>query len=169
MSRSESPSVLEFGSHVGINLRMLSDALDVRNLRMYAVEPNAEAFRFMQEKLPNLGGLLGDDAAYVNTVGFPGGQVDVSFANSVFYCIEAERAKPVIEKMCATSEVVVIGDSMDNLGGERSQVNLEPFYFKHPYELWLRDFGFVVSRVELLANAQPQLNGYVVAHRSRDL
>jgi hypothetical protein len=56
-------AVLEYGSHVGVNLRLLIERFP--SSRLYAVEPNLEAFDFMREKLPFVQALNAEEGGFL--------------------------------------------------------------------------------------------------------
>ncbi len=67
-----SPNILEYGSHVGLNLKMLNEALPPDSKKSYfAVEPNAEAVNFLRQKLPYVQVLLAEDSIFCGQHGFP--------------------------------------------------------------------------------------------------
>ena len=54
------PNILEYGSHVGLNLRMLNEVLLPYSKESYfAVEPNAEAVNFLRQKIAICTGFAG--------------------------------------------------------------------------------------------------------------
>jgi hypothetical protein len=158
--------VLEYGSHVGINLKLLHDALGDQAIKYYAVEPNREAFTFMRSKLNFVDALNGEDEGFLDAKGFPSEPVGVSFVNSVFYCVAPRRAKAVLSKLCARSNTIVIGDGMDNVEGKQSEFAAEPPCYQHPYKKWLRQFGFNYHRLIDAPDPRPQLNGFLIARRT---
>ena len=161
----ESNSILEFGSHVGINLKLAQERFANRTIKYFAVEPNIEAFNFMKSKLDFIVGLNVEDQAFLKASDFPPTKITVSFVNSVFYSMTPERAKAVIQKLASISQVIIIGDAMENADGVDSKFNMNPVCFMHPYTLWLSTLGF--SNIEIISapNPQPQLNGFLVAKR----
>jgi hypothetical protein len=158
-------SVLEYGSHVGINLKLLHDRLQDDDLKYFAIEPNREAFEFLKTKLDFVEALNVEDKGFVDASNFPGMPVDLSFINSVFYCVAPNRAKAVLRKLVNCSQLVVIGDAMDNLEGNRSIFSVDPPCYQHPYRKWLRKFGFDRCDVIPVPDPRPQLNGFVIATR----
>jgi len=159
-------SVLEYGSHVGLNLKLLNDVLPLNPQTAYfAVEPNAEAVAFLIMKLPFVQVLRGEDEVFCRQTDFPPEGRYLSFVNSVFYAMEARRAKAALARICSFSDVVVLGESIVNVDGSESRMRNHPECFEHPYRRWLDALGFEIVSLEQAPDPRPQLNGFIVARR----
>lgn len=158
--------VLEYGSHVGLNLRMLHDMLPPETLTSFcAVEPNAEAVAFLQEKLPFVKVLQGEDEVFCRQPDFPPAGAYLTFVNSVFYAMEPRRVRATLARISAFSDSVVLGESISNLEGVASKMRNQPECFEHPYRHWFDELGFEIVQHEAAPDPRPQLNGFVVARR----
>lgn len=162
-----SPSVLEFGSHVGVNFHALELALAGRTMSLYAVEPNHEAVRFMRDRLPHVNVLRADHRGFLAARAFPDRALTVSFANAVFYSMSARSTRRVLRKMMSRSSAVIIGDNIANSEGASSIFRSDNGSFAHPFATWLREGGFG-DVVEHPANGSGDyaLSGYLVARRT---
>jgi hypothetical protein len=160
-------SVLEYGSHVGLNLRLIHDSLSSdKPFNFYAVEPNKEAVNFLKQKMEYVNALLAEDEAFCRDNSFPPRHVKLSFVNSVFYCMEGWRAKSVLGKLASISDVIIIGDAMDALEYQNSNLKVNPVRFQHPYRRWLVEMGFELDFFVEAPEPAPQLNGYLIARRA---
>ncbi len=121
--------ILEYGSHVGINLDIINSAQPDNSITFYAIEPNLEAIGFMKEKLPYVKCLHADDVGFAKNDTFPTDKVEISFVNSVFYCMSPKRVKSLLFKLSKISEVIVLGEGMMNLYGEVSRFMTSPHAF----------------------------------------
>lgn len=157
--------ILEYGSHVGINLDIINSAQPDNSISFYAVEPNLEAIGFMKEKLPYVKCLHADDVGFVKNDSFPTGKVEISFVNSVFYCMSPRRVKSVLLKLSKISEVIVLGEGMMNLYGEESRFMTSPPCFQHPYRKWLEELNFIESWSVDAPDPRPQLNKFIAFRR----
>lgn len=159
-------SVLEYGSHVGLNIRMVKENQDdFSTVKFYAVEPNAEAVAFLKEKMPDVGVLQGEDSEFLSRESFPHAGMYVCFVNSVFYCMAPRRVEQVLKKLCDISAVLVIGESLENIDGDKSRLRNDPECFEHPYRQLLLKFGFEIQKKAAAIDPRPQLNEYIVACR----
>ncbi len=159
-------SVLEYGSHVGLNIRMIKEnQYDFSAVKFFAVEPNAEAVAFLKEKMPDVGVLQGEDSEFLSRASFPPAGRYVCFVNSVFYCMTPRRVEQVLGKLCDISAVLVIGESLENIDGDKSRLRNDPEFFEHPYRKLLLKFGFEIQKKTAAVDPRPQLNGYIVACR----
>ena len=161
----ERQAILEYGCHVGINLKLIHDGAPT-GTRCFAVEPNQEAFDFLKSKLSFVEALNAEDEGFLAAKSFPPSPVGVSFANSVFYSMTHERTAAVISKLALISDVIIIGDAMDNCEGRRSKQIFDPVYFQHPYRKMLDASGFSIRESYKVPAPQPQLNGILVAART---
>ena len=117
---ASNPSILEFGSHVGINLHMLHSRLEVdpgqtEKVQWFAVEPNVEAFNFMLDKMPYVRGLNTDDIGFVEAQEYPcrpPTRITLSIVNGVFAHMDPFRTKVVIEKLSRISQVIILGEGL---------------------------------------------------------
>lgn len=168
-SVNATPAILEYGSHVGLNLRMLNELLP-SNLKtlIFAVEPNAEAVNFLRQKLPYVQVLQAEDSIFCGQNSFPPQGRYLTFINSVFYSMEQRRTKAVLARLCAISESVVLGESIVNIDGRKSCLRDNPACFDHPYRRWLDEFGFEIVTVDAAPDPRPQLNGFIVARRRQN-
>jgi hypothetical protein len=154
-------AVLEYGSHVGVNLKLLNDRFP--SSRLYAVEPNREAFEFMREKLPFIQALNEEDGGFLRSE-FPAEYIAVSFTCSVFFSMEPRRVRRVLRKMCQISTTVILAEGMANINGYRSR--FPQICYLHPYSRWLRQCGFTIDGIFDTPDAVPQLDGILVARRA---
>lgn len=159
------PTVLEFGSHVGVNLRLLAESTD-SDPEMYAVEPNFEAVEFMKDKLPQVRTLRADHSGYLATPDFAPNPVTLSFANAVFYCMGPRETRRVLRRMFETSAVVVVGDNLANVGGAKTEFVGDHSSWAHPFETWLREFGADEISMTHIDDGDYALSGFLVARRS---
>jgi hypothetical protein len=155
-------SILEFGSHVGINLKLLSERLP--GVKMFAVEPNVEAYEFLASNLPFIEVRNFDDVKFIHS-DFPNQKINISFVNSVFYCMKPKKVLNVLEKLSSISETIVIGDSMSNIEKTKSKFNQEPIFYSHPYKMWLKELGYTKFKLIPLKNGQLQLDAYLIAQK----
>lgn len=159
-------SVLEYGSHVGLNIRLLKEnRKDFSAIKFYAVEPNAEAVAFLKEKMPDVSVLQGEDSEFLSRDSFPPPGTYVCFVNSVFYCKAPRRVEQALKKLCEISTVLVIGESLENIDGDKARLRNDPECFEHPYRSLLEKFGFEIRKKMTAVDPKPQLNGYIVACR----
>lgn len=153
----------EYGSRVGINLKLLHDQLQDDNLKYFAIEPNREAFEFLKAKL--------DFVEALNVEGFRrrvqfsrhAGRPELYKLGIFLYCPPSGQSSAT--KLVNCSQLVVIGDAMDNPEGNRSIFSVDPPCYQHPYRKWLRKFGFDRCEVIPAPDPRPQLNGFVIATR----
>lgn len=162
-------SVLEFGSHVGVNLRLLAERVGGSELQCYAVEPNPEAVGFLEQHLPRVETLRADHRGFLNAASFPGQPVTVSFANGVLYSMSPSAARRVVRKMLSISSTVVIGDNLDHVRGRTSAFVKSSSSFAHPFETWFRSAGVGDIAIVPLEGGDYALSGFVIArsHRKR--
>lgn len=160
-NKTNDSSILEFGSHVGTNLKLLSEKHDVE---MYAIEPNVEAYEFLSKKLPFVHSYNFDDDKFIKA-NIPSGKVYISLINSVFYCMTPSRVKSVLNKLSKISTIIVIGDSMKCIDASVSNFNQNPICYSHPYKKWLEEFGFTKFENIELTEGQMQLDGYLIAKK----
>ncbi len=172
----EGYSILEFGSHVGINLKMISEAMLKKNIQvdLYAVEPNEEAFRFMTSKLRLAKGLNGDDLDFVKDASFPGKRISVGLVNAVLYSLSYSSACRVLEKMSKVCDALVIGDEMVNFDGTgpvffcaQDYESKEYSSLAHPFRKMLLKLGFKSENLTRCDVPQPKkaITGIIVAKR----
>jgi SAM-dependent methyltransferase len=160
-------SVLEFGSHVGVNLKLLAETLGLEEAKYFAIEPNFEAVEFLRSKLPAVRVLRGDHRSFLRARNFPGSDVTLSFANAVFYALSPRAARRVLRKLLATSGIVVIGDNLDNSRGAKSQFREDHGSFAHPFETWMAAAGVSVVRVIPVDSTDYALSGFLIATTKR--
>ena len=160
---AEGVDVLEFGSHVGVNLKLLAENPDVKSARLFAVEPNYEAVGYLKAKMPQVSVLRGDHRDFLRAQEFPPSAVTLSFANAVLYSMGPRAARRVVQKMLATSEVVVIGDNLENSRGSRSTFQVEHLSFAHPFETWIRAAGVSEITEVFLDEKDFALGGFLIA------
>lgn len=166
-------SVLEYGSHVGVNIKLIKEKIgDEKNVTFFAVEPNDEAYTSMQEKLPFVIGLNGEDEEFLKTELFPGCDINLSFVNAVFYSMDGVRVQGVCSKLASLSDVIIIGDEIFNYAGEKTIIHSGEDYlgnkyttFAHPFKKILNDLGF--SNISVIAEHEPKLaiTGYIIAKK----
>ncbi|MET4371581.1 hypothetical protein ABIA99_004280 [Bradyrhizobium sp. LB12.1] len=159
-------SLLEYGSHVGINIHMLKDREPYRESAMFAVEPNREAVDFMAANLPEIEILQAEDTKFVAS-DFPGRPIDVSLINCTFCAMSQKRTERVLDKLCRISNSIVIGDNLDNIHGPKSEYKVDPVHYRHPFKTMLQNRGFDVVAVTPSPEPRPHLNGFMVARKQR--
>ena len=158
-------SVLDYGCHVGTSFRVLLEKRP--NLKCYGLDPNHDAVSFMKEKLPQVVALEAEDEGFVAATNFPDQHVDVSFSCGVLYGLEPHRVRAVLKKLCAVSNVFVLGDELNRMYEKTTEESPWHTYF-HPYRYWLRQNGFVVTDViPAPSQGHRALNGFLVAKRLR--
>jgi trans-aconitate methyltransferase len=156
------PRVLEFGCHAGMNFHLLHERF--AQVELYGVEPNHDAVAFARTKVPYVRMYEADDGAFVKST-FPlQTHMDVSFVNVVLYAMSSARAKAVVQRLCASSDVIVLGEQLANTTTS-SQLQQEPTMYVHPYASWLRANGFSKQEVVPAPEPQPQLSGFLIARR----
>lgn len=158
--------VLEYGSHVGANIKLLNDTGIISDrVGFYCVEPNVDAVNSLKENLPFVKVLLGGDEEFLSS-NFPDKKMDLSFVNAVFYCVDEKRSKRILQKLASISDVIIIGDELENLEGERTvQQFEEPFSLRHPYKTWLKEYGFQNFAYYESPVPKVALNGFLVASK----
>jgi len=159
---SKTLHILEYGSHCGVNIKLLRKEMTGKNYNFYAVEPNVEAYDFLIKNLPEVVALNGDDQQFIQSE-FPKRNVDISFVNSVFFSMEPSRAKSVFMRLLEISDILVVGDGLDNCYGNNSQFILKFNCYHHPFGSWLKGTGFKYSNIVIAHKAVPQLNGFLIA------
>jgi len=157
--------IVEYGSHVGVNLKLIQQACPTTDFKMTAFEPNLEACNFMKSKLPEVEVIQGGESVFLKASGDYKSKVHLTLVNSVFYSMSGPKTKKVIQRACDISEIVVVGDSMINLDGYKSLFNVEPVFFSHPYRKFFNECGFEISGPTLAIASQPQLDGFIVAKK----
>ncbi len=168
---SDSVSILEYGSHVGINIRMLSERVPKRiDARYYAIEPNPEAYEFMLQKMPFIKGLLGEDSSFIRDKHYPGDRIDLSFISGVFYAMPYKRVIAVLKKIASISNTIVIADEIAGFFGKRTQYRKlfdmnGKMYFSlaHPYAKMLKRVGCSQWMVYRVPIPQIATSGIIVA------
>ena len=155
-------SILEYGSHVGINLDILNGLIKYEK-RFFAVELNYEAIEFMRARLPFIECLHSDNVGFVNNHTFPGNIIDISFVNSVFYCMPAKSVFSVLSKLAMISNIIVLGEGMENADGDKgSYFLLDPPCYQHPYNKWLSQLGFTMILSVNAPDPRQELNQFRV-------
>lgn len=159
-------SVLEFGSHVGVNLRMIKERRAADNIQLIAVEPSPEIFSYLVKKMPYALAMQADDEAFIAS-NFPNHPTDVSLVNGVFCVMSGKRVQSVIQKLARISDVMIIGDNIDNLDGASSILHSSPACFSHPLRTMLMQAG--MEKIELRSVPFPDqhINGYIIATKSK--
>lgn len=158
-------SVLEFGSHVGVNLRVLQNARPSDDFQLMAVEPSKAVFDYLIDKFPGAKALHADDRGFVGSP-FPNQAVDVSVVNGVFCVMAEKRAQAVLQKLASISDVIVIGDNIDNLDGRSSTIHADPVHYRHPLRRMLQDFGMTRFETHQAPLPDHHINGYIVAAKA---
>jgi len=158
-------SILEFGSCVGTNIKLLKDAFAKKSTTFFAVEPNEDAATFLKKKLPFVRILVGEDKAFIQNTSFPGQSIDISFIHAVFYSMAPKRVEKTLEKICKISKVVVIGDEIDNMHGKKASYDYNSNSFLHPYGQILRKYGFKIENTIPNPNPVKAFSGFIVARK----
>lgn len=157
-------SILEFGSHVGANIFLLDSLLKNKEVDFYCVEPNVDAVTSLKQRMPHVQILQAEDSEFLKN-NFPGTKMTLSFVNAVFYCIDQKRAKNILKKITKISEIIIIGDELDNCDGKVTIQNADPYSLLHPYKNWLTEFGFHHFEVIPAPVPKTALNGFLVAYK----
>ena len=165
LNECDSISLLEYGSHVGLNMKLLNDRYaGSKKIRYFAVEPNSEAVKFLRDQLDYVDVLEAEDEIFCRNISFPPQSSNyLSFVNSVFYSMDPRRVQRVLEKITKISNVIVIGESLQNIDGKRSILRDNPECFEHPYRLWLDELGYKIEKTYVAPEPKPQLDGYLIA------
>lgn len=163
-------SILEYGSHVGLNLRLIREALDEsQEALLFAVEPNCEAVDFLKVKMPHVNVFLGEDSTFCDAVDFPPQGEYLSFINSVFYSMTPKRVERVLEKLSRFSSTIIIGESIANIDGYSARLHENPECFEHPFRKLLNQFGFEIVAQYDAVDPKPQMNGYLIARKANSM
>ena len=163
----EKISVFEYGSHVGVNLKLIQQACPATAFSMTALEPNLEACNFLKIKLPEVEVIQGGESVFLRKSGKTQFKFHISLVNSVFYSMSGSKTKRVIRRLCEISDFLVVGDSMINLDGNKLTFNSDPVFFSHPYVKLLSNCGFEIIEFISAVEPQPQLDGFIVAKKIR--
>ncbi|RZJ76999.1 MAG: hypothetical protein EOO45_00080 [Flavobacterium sp.] len=155
-------SILEFGSYCGPNIDLIIRANPDLDLKIFAVEPNKFACKFLQKELPAIQIFNINDVEFVNGELITQ-QIDITFVNAVFYVVDQEHTKATITKMAKFSRTIVIGDELDNVDGKESQFSRKTLVFHHPYRTWLRELGYTKFELFKAPNPARAINGILVA------
>ena len=162
---NNSLSILEFGSHVGVNIYLLNEVLKDKEVIFFAVEPNKDATEFLKEKMPFVNVLQSEDEGFIKSE-FPFQKVDVCLINAVFYCVSQKRTYKILKKLSSICNCIIIGDELDNLDGEKTiQLNAEPYSLLHPYRKWLREMGFEKFELVNAPVAKTAQNAFLIARK----
>jgi hypothetical protein len=157
--------MVEYGSHVGVNLKLIQHACPTTDFKMTAIEPNLEACKFLKTKLPEVEVIQGGESAFLRMTNDIQFKFHLSLVNSVFYSMSGFKTKKVIRRLCEISDLIVVGDSMVNLNGSKLTFNSEPIFFSHPYRKIFNYFGFEIIETIPAVDFQPQLDGFIVARK----
>jgi hypothetical protein len=157
-------SILEFGSYCGPNLDMIQRHRHEGKIDLYAVEPNVSACKFLSEHITDVKVFNMTDSEFTASLEVPN-RLDLIFANAVFYVLDSQHARKVIEKMAQMANIIVIGDEMDNMNGRRSIFSRKNLSFHHPYQTWLRKCGFDQFDYHDAPVKGRATNGFIVARK----
>jgi hypothetical protein len=161
----EAIRMFEYGSHVGVNLKLIKEACPTTAFIMTALEPNLEACIFLKTKLPDVEVIQGGESVFLRKSDDVRFKFHLSLVNSVFYSMSGSKTRRVIRRLCENSDYIVVGDSMINSNGNKLKFNSEPVFFSHPYRKLFNDFGFEITETISAVDPQPQLDGFIVARR----
>lgn len=118
----------------------------------------------MQKHLPAVTSIVADDEVFCSAA-FPGEPIGVAFTNGVFNQMEAWRVFNVLKKMADISEVIIVGEAEPASDIFRSEFNVEPAYYRHPYKKWLTEFGFGQFEYRSAVTPRPQCDGFMISRR----
>lgn len=163
----ETISMFEYGSHVGVNLKLIKQACPTTAFNMTSLESNLEACIFLKTKLPDVEVIQGGESVFIRKSDDVQFKFHLSLVNSVFYSMSGSKTKRVIRRLCEISDLIVVGDSMINLNGDKLIFNSEPVFFSHPYRKLFNNFGFEITETISAVDSQPQLDGFIVARKIR--
>lgn len=68
----------------------------------------------MKSKLDFIAGLNLENQLFLKASDFPQSKITVSFIDSLFYSMTPKRAKSAIEKLSKISQIIIIGDAIEN-------------------------------------------------------
>jgi len=77
--------------------------------------------------------------------------------------MKPKRVKSVLNKLTKISDIIVIGESLENLDGIESRLINNPECYEHPYRTWLTEMAFEITAIIKAPDPKPQLNGYIIA------
>ncbi len=157
--------MFEYGSRVGVNLKLVKQACPTTAFNMTALEPNLEACIFLKTKLPDVEVIQGGESEFIRKSDDVQFKFHLSLVNSVFYSMSGSKTKKVIRRLCEISDLIVVGDSMINLNGDKLTFNSDPVFFSHPYVKLFSNCGFEIIESISVVEPQPQLDGFIVAKK----
>lgn len=155
-------SVLEVGSHVGVNLDMIAKAMPDTLFTFYAFDPKLEYVAYMRERMPGVEARAYSDADFLADDTLPPGEVDLSLVAGVLYYLPPKRARAVIAKMARVSRYVVVNENLTAQVETRSRF-YAPAYYWHPYRRWLVEEGMTIEHCWLSEMDHHARNGILIA------
>ncbi len=166
-------SILEYGSHVGLNIRLIKEQIPTGlNVKFFAVEPNKEAFNFMQKHLPFVKGLNGEDEVFNRAKDFPGQKIQISIVMVVFYSMEGKRVVKVLKKLAEISQYIIICDCLAYFNKKKARfieifdkANNKQGLFAHPFNKILGNLGFNEIKIYKVPILHPASTGFLVAKK----
>ncbi len=166
-------SIFEYGSHVGINIRLIKAQIPTGlNVKFFAVEPNKEAFNFMQEHLPFVKSLNGEDEVFSKAKDFPGQKIQISIVMVVFYSMEGKRVVKVLKKLAEISQYIIICDCLAYFNKKKAKFieifdkeNTKQGLFAHPFKKILGNLGFNEIKIYKVPILHPASTGFLVAKK----
>ena len=118
--------VLEVGANVGINIAALQRILPP-HVSYYAIEPNAQAIKKLQELVPGAYQGVADD------IPLPDGKIDIVFTSGVLIHIEPEKLLGSCAEIVRVARRYVI--AAEYFSEQPQQIDYRGSY------IWKRDFG----------------------------
>ena len=94
-SNEETISMFEYGSHVGVNLKLVKQACPTTAFNMTALEPNLEACIFLKTKLPDVEVIQGGESVFIRKSDDVQFKFHLSLVDSVFYSMSGSKTKRV--------------------------------------------------------------------------
>lgn len=130
-------SFFEFGSHCGVNLRMLSEKLSHRPIEYFAFDVNEEALEFLKTKLPFVNVIKETTEKYFTQLS---DKFDFTLSCGVFYLLPEQKAKLIFKQLARRSRVLIMAESKASTKSV-STFNRTTMEFNHPFDAWAKEFG----------------------------
>jgi hypothetical protein len=160
-------NIVELGCHVGVNLKLLKEALDKEGIgaRILGLEPNTEAFNFAKENLPYAEIVKATDREVEEILDEIGG-ADLVFVSAVLYVLDEDRVLSLLQSIAKSTSSLIIADEVENSFGSHTQYRRGQALL-HPFATWLNEFGFDVV-IRQSPEKQRAHTGFVIARKCID-
>ncbi|MGE0484829.1 MAG: class I SAM-dependent methyltransferase [Gammaproteobacteria bacterium] len=167
----EHPRILDFGCGAGPLYRALKRHLPV-HFGYVGVDADARAVEFLREQAKDRLILEGDQYLLSEYLEIAPLQVDCAVTTSCIYALSPEAAAHLVRTFSRMSDLVVIGDQIENFDGESAETMSLIDADGRPYEAQCMPFGRIFAanglrhtRVVPIAATTKSLTGYMVASR----